>query len=68
MPQTSDPLRALLQKKRDCDRSGFEPAAAPSRRLVTPSDVEEASDRDRGPDGTDRHADNDHDNVGQQYL
>ena len=25
MPQTSEPLRALLQKKRDRDRSGFEP-------------------------------------------
>src|SRR5580698_6296857 len=34
MPQTSEPLRALLQKKRDCDRSGFEPLEAVSFRAV----------------------------------
>ena len=28
MPQISEPLRALLQKKRDRDRSGFEPLEA----------------------------------------
>jgi hypothetical protein len=28
MPQTSEALRALLQKKRDCDRSGPEPLEA----------------------------------------
>jgi hypothetical protein len=68
MPQMSDPLRALLQKKRDWDRSGFEPFAAAPRRSGTPSDVEEAPDRDGGADGTDRHADNDNDHVGQQHL
>jgi len=66
MPHTSDPFRALLQKKRDRDRSGFEPFAAASRRPVTPSDVEEASDRDGRADGADRHADNDHDDVGHR--
>src|ERR1700684_2608091 len=36
MPQASEPLRALLQKKRDCDRSGFEPlVAALLRSLMT---------------------------------
>ncbi len=46
MPQTSDPLRALLQKKREVERSRVEPFAAPWRLPGTPSDVEEASDRD----------------------
>ncbi len=68
MPQTSDPLRALLQKKRDWDRSGLEPFAAASRRPGTPSDVEEASDRDGRSDRTDRPAHNDHDQIGEQHL
>src|ERR1700733_197481 len=68
MPQTSEPLRAVLQKKRGWDRSAFEPFAAASCRSGTPSDVEEASDRDGGADGPDRHTDNDHDHIGQQHL
>src|SRR5580698_9744208 len=32
MPQTKDPLRALLQKKRERDKSGFEPLEAASPR------------------------------------
>src|SRR3984957_19346240 len=68
IPQTSDPLRALLQKKRDWDRSGFDPFAATPRRPGTPSDVEEASDRDGGANGADRHPDDDHDHAGEQHL
>jgi hypothetical protein len=30
MPQTSEPLRALFQKKRERDRSGFDPLEAAS--------------------------------------
>src|SRR5271156_715688 len=36
MPQTSEPLRALLQKKRDCDRSGFEPLEPVPFRALMP--------------------------------
>src|ERR1700722_8682444 len=68
MPQTSDPLRALLQNKRDCDRSGFDPSAAASRRPGTPSDVEETADRDGGTDGADGRTHNDHDHIGEQHL
>src|SRR3984957_10432776 len=102
MPQTSEPLRALLQKKRERDGSGFEPLEAASlgplmapptwtcnvllasgteRRDHRPrwcgradvrcgsrSDAEEASNREGGADGTDRHPDNDDDSVGEQHL
>src|ERR1700722_18921114 len=39
IPQTSEPLRALLQKKRDCDRSGFDPleGAFPRPVMARPS-------------------------------
>ena len=68
MPQTSDPFAALLQKNRDCDRSGFEPFAAASRRPGTLSDVEEAADGDGRPDGADGRADEDDDHIGEQHL
>ena len=68
MPQTSDPFRALLRKNRDCDRSGFEPFAAVSRRPGTLSDVEEAADRDGRTDGADGRADKDNDHIDEQHL
>src|SRR5271163_4716110 len=56
MPQTSEPLRALLQKKRDCDRSGFEPleASFPPPLMARPprrAGRERARERSRRWDG-----------------